>query len=98
MPAEFVEFQLRTHFTAAIKDSQPLGAQHPFMAVGHGKVALVLLHIEGQGAQLLNGVDAKQHVAVLAALTQARQVQAQAAGKLYGTDGHQTRLWSARGQ
>ena len=59
------------------------------MAVGHGEVAVVGLDIEGQGAQLLDGIDAEQHAMLAAAATKARQIQAQAAGELHGADRQQ---------
>ncbi|MNH41575.1 hypothetical protein D3C79_1031000 [compost metagenome] len=68
------------------------------MAIRHGEVALIGLDIEGQGAQLLDGVDAEQHFAITAALAQARQVQAQAAGELHGADRQQANLGAAGSQ
>ena len=47
------------------------------MAIGHGKITLKALYVEGQGADLLNGIDAEQYITRPATFTQARQVQAQ---------------------
>jgi hypothetical protein len=48
-----------------------------------------VLHVEGQGANLLDGIDAEQHAPLATALAQAGKVQAQAAGELHGTDRQQ---------
>ena len=84
-----MKFQLIAYRTAAIEHPQALRAEHPFVAVGHGEVAVVGLDIEGQGAQLLDGIDAEQHAMLAAAATEARQIQAQAAGELHGADRQQ---------
>src|SRR3989338_2077816 len=68
MPAVFMQLELRTQVAAAIEHPKAFRAEQPFMAVGHGKGALAGLHIEGQGAELLDRIDAQQHAARRAAL------------------------------
>ncbi len=59
------------------------------MTIRHGEGATVLLDIEGQGAQLLDCIDAQKHAALLAAFAQARKIQPHAARILHGADRHQ---------
>src|SRR3546814_3762728 len=62
---------------------------HPLVTIRHGEGATVLLDIEGQGAQLLDCIDAQKHAALLAAFAQARKIQPHAARILHGADRHQ---------
>src|SRR3990167_2872195 len=59
------------------------------MSIGHGEGALAGLDIEGQGAELLDRIDAEQYTALPTAMAEALQVQAQAAGVLHGADRQQ---------
>src|SRR3990167_1268960 len=59
------------------------------MSIGHGEGALAGLDIEGQGAKLLDRIDTEQYAALLTAMAEALQVQAQTAGVLHGADRQQ---------
>jgi hypothetical protein len=98
VPAVFVQLKLLAQISAAIEDPQAFRAEHPLVAVGHGEGAVAGLGVEGQGTQLLDGIDAQQHALGVAALAQLGQVQAQAAGVLHGADGHESGPGAASGQ
>ncbi|MNN92257.1 hypothetical protein D3C81_2105110 [compost metagenome] len=59
------------------------------MAISHGEITLIALHVERQGANLLNGIDAEQYIARPTPLAQARHIQAKAAAELHGADRQQ---------
>ena len=89
VPAVFVQGQLFAQVAAAVEHAQTFRAEHPLVAVGHHERAARGLHIEGQGAQMLDGIHAEQHAPGGASLAEAGQIQQQAAGILHRADGQQ---------
>src|SRR5690606_11707156 len=98
VPAIFVQLQPFAQILAAVEDSETFRAEHPFVAVGHGEGTAVLLNVEGQGADLLDGIDAEQHASLLATFAETLQIEAQAAGVLNRADRHQAYPWAAGGK
>ena len=70
VPAILVEAQIFQPFAAAIEQGQALWPQHPLVAVGHDEIRLHGLHVEGAGADALDGIDTEQDVARATGLTQ----------------------------
>lgn len=98
VPAIFVQRQALALLGMAIEDAQPFGAEHPLVPIGHGEGTIVGLYVEGQGAELLDRVDAEQHAAAATSRADALQVKAQAAGVLHRADRQQAGAWAAGGE
>ena len=75
VPAIFVQRQALALLGMAIEDAQPFGAEHPLVPIGHGEGTIVGLYVEGQGAELLDRVDAEQHPAAATSRADALQVR-----------------------
>ncbi len=98
VPAIFVQRQALALLGMAIEDAQPFGAEHPLVPIGHGEGTIVGLYVEGQGAELLDRVDAEQHPAAATSRADALQVKAQAAGVLHRADRQQAGARAAGGE
>ncbi|GIZ13418.1 hypothetical protein NCCP436_28340 [Pseudomonas sp. NCCP-436] len=89
VPAVLMQSEVVASFATAVEHPEAFRAEHPLVTIGHGEIAIIGLHVEGNSAELLDSIDAEQYTMPATALTEAGQIQTQAAGELHCADRHQ---------
>ncbi len=91
IPAVFLQRQPLARLRIHVEHPDPLGRQHPLVRVRHHEIRMTARGVEGQGAQVLDRIDAEQDAARAELRAQGLDIDPHAGVVAHGAGRHQAR-------